>query len=702
MARGADPQDHERFAPARVPTLLRATQELSWLLGRGYAEPSALALVGNRHALHKRERDAVMRCACPDQARAHRGVRRVDTIAGAALAIDGFNCLNTLESALAGAPVFRGRDGVVRDIASVHGNWREVETTTAALARLTESLIVLAPASVCWFLDRPIARSGALAATIERIGRERGLPWRAEVVFDPDRALVDGAAVVASGDAGVLDRCGPWIDLVADALVRAPVASPWLARLDAGIRTPASGGALGVVARVRGLTRRFTTSAIASSTAMRIIVLSYKPLDGSGVPAGTRSMSFAMVTVFAATNASSWLGSLPNAAVKRAELDHGREIVDRAGLGARAQVGQQHRAQDPGQAPRRERAAAWMPPTKRLPKMSARYGGEGREAAAVHREHQHRHGVERDQPHDRPAAAARCDPRDRQWARARGEEDRVHALAAQRVRQARPHEAADHVEHADHQHVTRRERAIDHRRQRCDRRSRSSWSWPRRARRCGGDVEAQQQPQLPELRRAHGLVDLDVVPRDELAGSLRVVLGRRPARGLPALGRHAVGERREHHHAEVRRRQHEEGLGHAGVAGADDVDPGIAGHGHGRDLVGADHHDLAQRAADVGEPATATDCSATASVGPRYSGRRWNRAISHCSSGAAMMAPPPKPPSGHAGGHAAAIGEPLDQGADRRDVAQAQTRTRDDAVAGTATTGCCSEMATPASAKPPP
>lgn len=215
-----------------MQVLLRATQELSWLLGRGYAEPSALALVGNRHALHKRQRDAVMRCACGDDARAQRGARRVHALAGAALAIDGFNCLITLESALAGAPVFRGRDGVVRDIASVHGNWREVETTETALARLTQSLAALAPASVCWYLDRPIARSGALAATLERIGRERGLPWRADVVFDPDRALVETTAVVASGDAGVLDRCGPWIDLVADAIARPPALSPWLIPLD--------------------------------------------------------------------------------------------------------------------------------------------------------------------------------------------------------------------------------------------------------------------------------------------------------------------------------------------------------------------------------------------------------------------------------------------------------------------------------------
>jgi hypothetical protein len=101
VGRGADPEDADLFAARWLPTLRTATAELSWLASRGYAEPSALALVGNRHELRLRQREAVRRAAAPDDVLATRiARRRAPAVAGAPLAIDGFNCLITLEAAL--------------------------------------------------------------------------------------------------------------------------------------------------------------------------------------------------------------------------------------------------------------------------------------------------------------------------------------------------------------------------------------------------------------------------------------------------------------------------------------------------------------------------------------------------------------------------------------------------------------------------
>lgn len=217
VARGADPQDAELFAAQWIPVLRAATDELSWLLSHGYAEASALALVGNRHALRRRQRDAVRRCACADEAKQRRLARRVTTGVHA-LAIDGFNCLITLEAALAGAPIFRGRDRVLRDIASVHGSWREVATTERALEMLADAIAELHAHEIRWLLDRPVSQSGRLAETIEALGRTRALPWRTELLFDPDKQLRTTDEVVASADAGVLDECSAWIDLLGLAL----------------------------------------------------------------------------------------------------------------------------------------------------------------------------------------------------------------------------------------------------------------------------------------------------------------------------------------------------------------------------------------------------------------------------------------------------------------------------------------------------
>lgn len=219
MGRGADPEDAELFAPRWVDTLRLATAELSWLASRGYAEPSAVALVGNRHELRQRQREAMRRAAARDDAVKARHARRVTGgLAGASLQIDGFNCLITLEAALAGAPVFRGRDGTLRDIASVHGNWRRVATTDAALRALAAALVRCNSGEVRWLLDRPVSRSAELADAITALGEQLGQSWRCELVFDPDGALAVSHDVIATSDAGILDRCGAWIDLVSLAL----------------------------------------------------------------------------------------------------------------------------------------------------------------------------------------------------------------------------------------------------------------------------------------------------------------------------------------------------------------------------------------------------------------------------------------------------------------------------------------------------
>jgi hypothetical protein len=232
--RGRHPTDARLFAPERLAELRAATAELSWLLGRGYAMPSALQLVGNRHGLRERQRLAVQRCAAAD---ADRDARRTRQIAPAALAgrdlqVDGFNCLITVEAALAGGLVLVGRDGAHRDLASVHGGWRRVEETEAALAALGAVIAAATPASVTWLLDKPISNSGRLAGIIRERAAQSGWTWQVELHHSPDRVLAGAAAVAATGDSAVLDRCGAWIDLPGE-VIRG-LAAPWVIDLAAG------------------------------------------------------------------------------------------------------------------------------------------------------------------------------------------------------------------------------------------------------------------------------------------------------------------------------------------------------------------------------------------------------------------------------------------------------------------------------------
>ena len=220
--RGQAPEDARLFAPDQLPTLRQAACEFAWLLSRGYAESATLKLVGDRHRLNKRQRDAIRRSSCADSARDDRLAREVQGAESAA--IDGFNLIITIESALAGGVLLRGREGCVRDLSSVHGSYRKVDETMHAIELIGEALHVLKIRDVLWLLDRPVSNSGRLASIL----RER---WPVELVNNPDTELVKESRVVVSSDAFVIDGCSHWINLASIVLARslpdAPILDFW-------------------------------------------------------------------------------------------------------------------------------------------------------------------------------------------------------------------------------------------------------------------------------------------------------------------------------------------------------------------------------------------------------------------------------------------------------------------------------------------
>ncbi|UYZ58078.1 DUF434 domain-containing protein [Hymenobacter latericus] len=222
--RGPHPADANLFAPERIPVLRRAVAELSWLLTRGYPPSATLKLVGDRYALTERQRAAVGRAACTDEQHHQRARTQLPAadLGGQPIAIDGFNLLILLETALSGGVVLRGRDGALRDLSSIHGTYRAVQETDRAIRLTAAALAALGAGPVRWLLDQPVSNSGRLAARLRDLGTELGLPWTAEVVPNPDRVLADTTDVVVTSDSEVLDRAGSWLNLAAIVLKEAP------------------------------------------------------------------------------------------------------------------------------------------------------------------------------------------------------------------------------------------------------------------------------------------------------------------------------------------------------------------------------------------------------------------------------------------------------------------------------------------------
>ena len=149
------------------------------------------------------------------------------------MAIDGFNCIITVEAALSGGVVLVGRDTAVRDLASVHGSYRQVEVTRLAIERIVAVLREAAVDAVTWYLDRPVSNSGRLAALLRSLGPPESASWSVELPFDPDRTLRETTAVVATSDSGVLDACGQWVDLPR-AVIDRSIPDAWMVDLRGG------------------------------------------------------------------------------------------------------------------------------------------------------------------------------------------------------------------------------------------------------------------------------------------------------------------------------------------------------------------------------------------------------------------------------------------------------------------------------------
>jgi hypothetical protein len=222
--RGPAPADGRLFADSRAAILRRAASDLSWLLSRGYAQPGAVKLVGDRYGLRARQRLAVQRSVCSDDQLARRCRTRLaaEALAGKRVLVDGFNLVIVLESALGGAFLFVGRDGCIRDLAGLHGTYRIVRETPEALRLLAEALSRFQVLEAEILLDRPVSNSGRLKGLMEDFADEHGLPWLVRLEDNPDIILRQSPDPILTADSAVLDECPAWANLTAEILPQIP------------------------------------------------------------------------------------------------------------------------------------------------------------------------------------------------------------------------------------------------------------------------------------------------------------------------------------------------------------------------------------------------------------------------------------------------------------------------------------------------
>jgi len=199
----------------RDGALQEAAKDFHYLLNRGYPRKASLELVGNRYNLAFDRRNLLHRGIFSDSDAKARKERQVSlrSLHRKNLAIDGYNVLITIESALSGRPLISSNDGFIRDISGLSGNFRKTKTTDEAIQRILDALREAKPRHALFLFDAPISKSGLLAREIREILKDENLSGDARAVKVPEKTLIGFPGIVATSDTAIIDQSPRVMDL---------------------------------------------------------------------------------------------------------------------------------------------------------------------------------------------------------------------------------------------------------------------------------------------------------------------------------------------------------------------------------------------------------------------------------------------------------------------------------------------------------
>ncbi|GAA3748560.1 DUF434 domain-containing protein [Flavobacterium ginsengisoli] len=215
--RGKEASDDDLFGTEKIQFKLKeAVTDLSYFLSRGYGEKATLALVGNRYRLNSRQQQAVRGMSASQSQIEDRKSKEIQSqdLEGKEIAIDGFNALILLESILSNAYVFRGQDGFIRDLSSVHGTYKRVKQTSQAIEIIADFYKKEKIKTIYWFFDKPVSNSGRLKKMIEEIALENQYDWQVELVYNPDKVIAESNWIAVTSDAWILDNASANFNLM--------------------------------------------------------------------------------------------------------------------------------------------------------------------------------------------------------------------------------------------------------------------------------------------------------------------------------------------------------------------------------------------------------------------------------------------------------------------------------------------------------
>jgi hypothetical protein len=208
------------------PELRKASEEVRWLLDRGYPQESVLTFVGNHYRLSLMERNILARVVFPEKEAAELKRRKADPreMLGKRIGIDGYNVLITVEAIVAGKPVFLCDDGWVRDVSAVFGKHRITPLTHKALDEILSIFDSARPESVDFLYEKQVSWSGRLAELTRKKMEEKDIDGTAKTVAKVDSELKKRYDLIATSDRVIILKHFKVLDL--PALVAGKIGAP--------------------------------------------------------------------------------------------------------------------------------------------------------------------------------------------------------------------------------------------------------------------------------------------------------------------------------------------------------------------------------------------------------------------------------------------------------------------------------------------
>ena len=213
VKRGYVPTDEKEFV-RQIEKLRSAGADLYYLINRGYPIKSASVFIGNHYLLSERQRMALVRSVSPEERiRNRKAKEKLRLEEGAAVYIDGFNTVISLEIAFSGSTLLLCMDGTVRDLAGLRGTYRLIDKTDRAILAVRRVLEEERVKTAHFLLDAPVSNSGRLKEAIVAGFAASPVHVEFSVINDVDKQLYGKENVITS-DAIILDQCASWFNLV--------------------------------------------------------------------------------------------------------------------------------------------------------------------------------------------------------------------------------------------------------------------------------------------------------------------------------------------------------------------------------------------------------------------------------------------------------------------------------------------------------